>query len=90
MLVDGFIEKEISAGTNVRIEVSPGRHEVMARLDWASSNALIMEVEEGAQHNLEVGSNMQGWRVSLALLYSTVWSSESLYLREAPPDSLGA
>lgn len=90
ILVDGVIEEEISAGSSVWLEVSPGRHELMARIDWASSNTLTVEVEEGIQHGLEVGSNVQGWRVSLALLYNTVWSSEALYLREYSPNSPGA
>lgn len=83
LFVDGIREAEIDAGSEVSIEVAPGRHELRARIDWGLSNVLVMEVGEGERRYVEVGANAAGWRVLLALLYITIWRSRYLYLRDA-------
>ena len=57
----------------------------MAKIDWCSSNMLQVEVKEGAIYELEVGSNLTGWRILLVMIYITVLCSDYLYLRLAGP-----
>lgn len=87
LLVDGVREERIGAGSSVEIEVPPGGHELRAKIDWGSSNALAVEIEEGGRCDLEVGSRVGGWRVLLGILYATVLRSRYLYLRQTPPNA---
>ena len=85
LIIDGVQMGEISAGSAVEIPATAGRHEVVARIDWCSSNTLPIEVKDGATCELEVGSNLGGWRIILAMVYITVLPSEYLYLRLTSP-----
>jgi hypothetical protein len=83
LFVDGHPVGKIGAGSNFEIKVPAGRHEIVAKIDWCKSNFLHLEVQDGAIWHLEVGSNVTGWRLLLALLYITIMTTEYLYLREA-------
>lgn len=82
IFVDGSPVGDISAGSDSTFEVSQGRREVLARIDWCSSNSVNVEIEDAHECTLEVGSNLNGWRLLLGFLYITFWRSDYLYLRE--------
>ena len=45
LFIDGLQVGEISAGSQVEIPTAAGRHEIMAKIDWCSSNMLQVEVK---------------------------------------------
>jgi hypothetical protein len=55
----------------------------VARIDWCGSNSVRVKVRQGVTYDLEVGSNLRGWRLLVAIVYVTVLHSEYLYLRPA-------
>jgi hypothetical protein len=81
--VDGRPVGDIGAGSEIKFEVSPGRRAILAKIDWCRSNAIEVNVKDGIECTLEVGSNLTGWRFFLGLLYVAFWKSQYLYLREA-------
>lgn len=83
LFVDGVRVGEIDAGWQVQIAVPAGIHEVVARLDWCSSNTLRVAVSEGATHAIEVGTNLRGWRLLFILAYITILRADYLYVRPA-------
>jgi hypothetical protein len=86
LFVDEVCVGQIVTGGELDVEVPAGRHEVRARIDWCSSNRLLLDIGQGDKCNLEVGSSLGGWRLLLALLYITLWTSDYLYLRAAERD----
>ena len=67
--VDGELEAELSEGEKVEIEVSPGKHTVLAQIDWCKSRELELDLEAGAKEELICGSRLEGWKVWLFLFY---------------------
>lgn len=86
LLVNGVGVGDIAAGGAVEVDVPAGSHEVRARIDWCSSRRLVIDVADGGECRLEVGSSLRGWRqFLLARLYLTVWAADYLYVRVAEP-----
>jgi hypothetical protein len=83
LFVDGEPVGRIGAGRELEVGVAPGRHEIVARIDWCSSNTLELNVQVGDVRTLEVGSNMTGWRLMGMKRQVLDRSSEYLFLREA-------
>jgi hypothetical protein len=81
LFVDGVPRGQIRRGESVEVAASPGSHIVVARIDWCSSNELSLDCRDGQTYDLEVGSNVTGWRMLAAILYITLFRSEYLYLR---------
>ncbi|HXG08754.1 MAG TPA: hypothetical protein VNK04_03110 [Gemmataceae bacterium] len=81
LFVDGVPVAEISRGSEVEIDVTPGWHEVLARIDWCSSGTLWIEVRQDEVCQLEVGSNIRGWRMFVGFVYAFILRSRYLYLR---------
>lgn len=91
LFIDGVFVGEINTGSEVEFEVSAGLHEVIARIDWCSSNRLEVDIPERSVRSLEVGSNLGGWRLIFGLLYVLFLPSHYLYLRPSwayRPDDL--
>jgi hypothetical protein len=82
-VVDGADMGVVGSGSDFQVELPAGQHTVVARIDWCSSNVVSLDVGENSWHDLEVGSNLRGWRLYLGFLYVTVWRSHYLYLSPA-------
>src|SRR4051812_31358937 len=82
ILMDGTCVGTIASRGELQLELPAGRHNLLARIDWCSSNAVTLNVEENSWHELEVGSPIRGWRlwVGAAFLYIAIWRSHYLYL----------
>jgi len=52
-------------------------------IDWARGNPVELEALPGSHRCLEVGSNVAGWRLLLAIAYASLWRDRYLYLKEA-------
>ena len=53
----------------LEVEVVPGPHNVIAHIDWCSSNSFYCVVPESGRVELEVASNLRGPRLLLAPWY---------------------
>jgi hypothetical protein len=69
------------------LSVRPGRHRVQVRIDWWRSNLVSIDIAEGEDIYLECGSNLKGWRWTLAW-FSMLLPKGWLWLRIAPNKSL--
>lgn len=81
IVVGGTEVGEVAAGGELQLDLPVGRHTVVARIDWCSSNTVTLDVEAQSWQELEVGSPLRGWRLSLGVLYVFFWPSQYLYLR---------
>jgi hypothetical protein len=82
--IDGVFVGHLGFGAELTVAVAPGHHTVVARIDWCRSNTVGIEVHEGMDCLLEVGSNLRGWRLLLVFLYITFWRTKYLYLQQVP------
>jgi hypothetical protein len=55
VLVDGTPRASLSRGNSVDIDVTPGRHEVAVKMDWARTPPLTVECREGSVTTVEAG-----------------------------------
>jgi hypothetical protein len=83
LIVDSDLTYTIGRGQSIDIDLPPGRHRLIAAIDWARSNPVEIDLLPGQDRRLEVGSNVEGWRLLLAALYATIWRRRYLYLRPA-------
>lgn len=83
LFVDGSLVGTIGPGAVVEVKVPPGSHEVIACIDWCSSNAVAVEVRPGDLWELQVGSNVRGWRIPFGWVYAFFLRSRYLYLHLA-------
>lgn len=85
LFVDGSLVGTIGQDSVVEVEVLHGPHEVIARIDWCSCNALQIEARRGEICELLVGSNVRGWRIPFGWVYAFFLRSRYLYLHQAEP-----
>src|SRR5207244_741059 len=81
IMVDGSEAGTIECGEELRFNLTPGDHEVVARLDWCRSKALPIGIRAGEVTELEVGNNLRGWRKLAIFYFFTFGYSDYLYLR---------
>jgi len=67
--LDGQAVGRINAGQTVEIRVATGEHSIVAKIDWCGSPPLNFDIREGETLQFECGSNLQGLRIFLALVY---------------------
>lgn len=83
LIVDGKEVVAIPGGHVVDIELPPGRHRIIAAVNWARSNPIEFELSDDEHIVLEIGSNCAGWQLPLQILYFTIWSDRCLFLKRA-------
>jgi len=84
IFVDGAPAGTIKAGGEISLDLPPGEHEILARIDWCRSNALKVVVSSNGAIAAEVGSNALKLGGLSALYYATFGYSKYLYLRLSP------
>jgi len=57
----------LKRNSRLSFQVSPGNHELVARIDWCSSNAVTFSVAPGDNVEFDVASSLRGWRVAGAV-----------------------
>ena len=63
--LDGARRGTVRAGAELVLDVPPGMHRVQARIDWAKSEELVVDVQPGAGVRVIVepgGGAMQFWQ----------------------------
>jgi len=58
VLIDDAEAAMIPPGQTIDIDLRPGRHRIVAAIDWARSNPVEFEAQPGSHYRLEVGSNV--------------------------------
>lgn len=59
----------ISDGEEVKSEIAPGKHEILLKIDWCSSNKLAFDIEGGQTINFNCGCSVYGWKILFVLIY---------------------
>src|SRR5690349_11367180 len=80
--VDGTLAAEIRSGGSVTIEITPGHHEVVAKIDWCSSPPVDVD-SSSRDISLEVGPTVGTLHFAEMVSRITARRREYLYLREA-------
>lgn len=81
ILVDGTKIGDIRNGRTEEFEIPPGQYEVVATIDWCSSNSLTIQVEPDARVHLTCGHRFPAWRTRAA------WIAPETFLWLAPADA---
>lgn len=67
--VDGHRGLVLAHGESGSLRVAPGRHRLEARLDWARSPEVAVELAPGARCRLVLACAARGWRLPLVPWY---------------------
>ncbi|HNT81070.1 MAG TPA: hypothetical protein PKH65_10345 [Bacteroidia bacterium] len=67
IFIDGHKIGEIANGQTSEFEISPGRHSVLAKIDWCSSREISFEANETNTFMLS-GFNKANWIILIAVL----------------------
>jgi len=81
IIVDGGEVGRLKSGEELRIGLSQGKHRIVARIDWARSNELSVEIRAGEAIEIEVGSNARRWLLIAAIYFTLIGFRQYLYLR---------
>jgi hypothetical protein len=72
ILVDGVEVASLENRESTTARVAPGRHKVVAKIDWCKSRPVEVEVRSGEQVQLQVGCYVRFpyvWRIILFPIY---------------------
>lgn len=81
VLIDGREVGSIGNGEVKSFEIGPGAHSVQLKIDWCSSNSLVLNANGANDVALYCGSSLRGWRILLTPLYVTANAGRYLWLR---------
>jgi hypothetical protein len=71
----------ISDGETKVFEVDSDENEVYAKIDWCKTKPIKINSKENEMTKFELGSNLVGWKLLIAIYYITFKTSEYLYLK---------
>lgn len=81
VLVDRIEEAGIGNGETKTLEVSPGEHELLLKIDWCRSNAVRFEISEDQTVKFSCGSSLRRSRPGLAIYYVLFARNQYLWLK---------
>jgi hypothetical protein len=55
VMVDGSRIAKVKHGQTVKLELSPGPHDLSLKIDWCSSNRVALDVKEGDEVHMTCG-----------------------------------
>jgi len=62
VMIDDYEMSKIEDGGKLRIEVTPGEHEIYLKNDWCRSNKLRFLIEESEHILFYCGCPIRGWK----------------------------
>src|SRR5437016_221349 len=68
VLMDGVPVARLANGRSVMIPMSPGKHEIVATIDWCRSRPLRIMVRDGSEPCLRVRCTVPWWAILFPLL----------------------
>lgn len=69
VVADGAIVGRLAPGETCTLSLPVGEHQIAAKIDWAGSNTIHVNVSSERTEFLRVRSNLRGIRVALGLWY---------------------
>ena len=81
ILVDGEVVAKLRAKETKRIPIRPGVHKIVAKIDWARSNYVSIEVRKNDEIEMECGSDVKKPRIIFCVIWALFLSHRYLFLR---------
>lgn len=81
IVLDGKEIGWIDAGRSFSATITPGSHQIVLKIDWCRSNFLDFAAEQGCEVQLKCGTNIEGWKGLLVLIYITFLRDRYLWIR---------
>lgn len=72
---------EIKDGESKYFQVEEGEHTLYLKIDWCKSNKVNLNVSKDEEVELECGGSMRGWKLFLALIYTTFLKNKYLWIK---------
>jgi len=72
----------IRDGETKIFDLETAENEIYVKIDWCKTVPQKIIINEGETKRLELGSNLSGWKLLLAIFYISTNTSEYLYLRK--------
>ncbi len=72
----------IKNGETKEFEINTGVNEIYAKIDWCKTKPMKLSTIENEITKLELGSNINGWKLLLSIYYITLNTSEYLFLKK--------
>ncbi len=79
--INGQKVDTIKDGETKSFELNPGNNEIFAKIDWCKTKPLKIDNTGNESLQLELGSNLSGWKLLLGIYYIIFNTSEYLYLK---------
>ena len=81
IVLDGNTLGKISDGETLEFQISNGKHELILKIDWCRSQKLTFDKKDD-DVEFECGSNLQGLKIFLGILYVTLKYNEYISLKQ--------
>ncbi len=69
IIVDDKKEANVKNAETKILELPPGQHTVLAKLDWCKSKVVTVNIKAGETTTLYTGSEIAGWKIMIATIY---------------------
>ena len=63
VIIDDFQAGRLEDGGKLRIEVTPGEHEIYLKIDWCRSNKIHFSLSENEHLKFKCGCPISGWNL---------------------------
>lgn len=82
IIIDGQVYGKIKCGETKRIDIPTGKHIIYLKLDWCKSNKINFEILDDENIEFKCGSSLNGWRILLLFIYTTILKNKYLYIKK--------
>ena len=82
IFIDGQLIGSIKNGETKEFIIKPGNREVLAKIDWCRTLPISFNIEQNMSARFELGSRLQGFRLSLAFFYALFDTKNFIYLEK--------
>jgi hypothetical protein len=82
VVCDGVEVGRISDSMSKEFTIAPGRHRLIVKIDWCTSNEVGFTIGPDQVLSFSCGSNLRGLRVLFAMYYATLGRKRYLWLRQ--------
>ena len=82
IFLDGVEVDSVQNGATNEFAISPGSHEIFAKIDWCATRPLKFTIGTGETKTFRLGSDIKGFKLLAALYYILLDTKNYIYLRE--------
>lgn len=80
--IDNVEVQSIADGETKSFEVDAGQYEIFAKIDWCKTRPLRIDIRKNETTELELGSEITGWKMLFVPIYLTFMTKDYLYLKK--------